>query len=118
MVSESVSGHFCCQVYNSPAIPFRFNEDFDGMLLAYDVCMADQKMKMLFGVYPYSGVTIKANLLLFSPKPDMLLGKMFPFFHCQHYNVKWPLVIRLHCIPHSSGGSLFCSFRGESGEGQ
>ncbi|TYI08658.1 hypothetical protein ES332_A09G015300v1 [Gossypium tomentosum] len=43
---------------------FKFNETFDGA-------------KILSGVHPYFGLRLKANLLLFSPKPDMLLeGKV------------------------------------------
>lgn len=56
---------------------FKFNETFDGVLLAYDVISLDKKAKILPGVVPYFGLRLKANLLLFSPKPDMLLeGKV------------------------------------------
>ncbi|KAA3459307.1 Nucleic acid-binding protein [Gossypium australe] len=56
---------------------FKFNETFDGVLLAYDVNILDKQAKILFGVHPYFGLRLKANLLLFSPKPDMLLeGKV------------------------------------------
>ncbi|KAA3479636.1 Nucleic acid-binding protein [Gossypium australe] len=55
----------------------RFNETFDGVLLAYNVNILDKQAKILSGVYPYFGLRLKANLLLFSPKPDMLLeGKV------------------------------------------
>ncbi|TYH00931.1 hypothetical protein ES288_A09G016400v1 [Gossypium darwinii] len=56
---------------------FKFNETFDGVLLAYDVNILDKQAKILSGVHPYFGLRLKANLLLFSPKPDMLLeGKV------------------------------------------
>ncbi|MFQ6637377.1 hypothetical protein Gotur_014171 [Gossypium turneri] len=55
----------------------QFNETFDGVLLAYDVNILDKQAKILSGVHPYFGLRLKANLLLFSPKPDMLLeGKV------------------------------------------
>lgn len=44
------------------------------MLLAYEAKIIDKNAKILSGVHPYFGVTIKAKLLLFSPKPNMLLG--------------------------------------------
>ncbi|EOY14978.1 DNA-directed RNA polymerases, putative isoform 2, partial [Theobroma cacao] len=54
-----------------------FNEAFDGVLLAYDVNIQDKQAKILSGVHPYFGLRLKANLLLFSPKSDMLLeGKV------------------------------------------
>ncbi|KAK8571242.1 hypothetical protein V6N13_103371 [Hibiscus sabdariffa] len=56
---------------------FKFNETFDGILLAYDVNILDKKAEILSGVHPYFAAQLKANLLLFSPKPDMLIeGKI------------------------------------------
>ncbi|XP_057974855.1 uncharacterized protein LOC131162417 isoform X2 [Malania oleifera] len=56
---------------------FKFSEIFDGVVLAYDVHILDKKAKILPGVHPYFGVRLKTKLLLFSPKPDMLLeGKV------------------------------------------
>ncbi|KAK7340412.1 hypothetical protein VNO77_21114 [Canavalia gladiata] len=56
---------------------FTFNEMFDGVVLAYDVNSLDTCAKVLPGVHPYFGVNLKVNLLLFSPKPNMLLeGKV------------------------------------------
>ncbi|XP_061368554.1 uncharacterized protein LOC133311514 [Gastrolobium bilobum] len=56
---------------------FKFSEAFDGVVLAYDVNSLDKCAKILPGVHPYFGVKLKVNLLLFSPKPDMLLeGKV------------------------------------------
>lgn len=55
---------------------YRFNEGFDGVVLAYDFNILDKKAKILNGVHPYFGVRLEAKLLLFSPKPDMLLGKL------------------------------------------
>ena len=52
----------------------RFDEKFEGVLLAYEAKIIDKSAKILSGVHPYFAVTIKAKLLLFSPKPNMLLG--------------------------------------------
>ncbi|KAF8027707.1 hypothetical protein BT93_E0583 [Corymbia citriodora subsp. variegata] len=52
---------------------FQFSEIFDGVLLAYDVDIAEKNAKILPGIHPYFGVRLKAKLLLFSPKPNMLL---------------------------------------------
>ncbi|XP_021902619.1 uncharacterized protein LOC110818161 isoform X2 [Carica papaya] len=59
------------------ALLFKFSEAFDGVLLAYDVNILDKCAKILPGVHPYFGVRLKAKLLLFSPKPDLLIeGKV------------------------------------------
>ncbi|OAY50610.1 probable DNA-directed RNA polymerase I subunit RPA43 isoform X2 [Manihot esculenta] len=56
---------------------FKYNETFDGVVLAYAVNSLDKQARILSGVHPYFGVRLKANLLLFSPKPNMLLeGKV------------------------------------------
>ncbi|WCJ21078.1 DNA-directed RNA polymerase [Euphorbia peplus] len=56
---------------------FKFNEIFDGVVLAYSVNAPDKVARILSGVHPYFGVRLKAQLLLFSPKPDMQLeGKV------------------------------------------
>ncbi|KAK3231770.1 hypothetical protein Dsin_003651 [Dipteronia sinensis] len=56
---------------------FKFSETFEGVVLAYDVNILDKNAKILSGIHPYFGVGLKANLLLFSPKPNMLLeGKV------------------------------------------
>jgi hypothetical protein len=47
--------------------------------LAYDISSLDKCGKILPGIYPYFGVNMKVNMLLFSPKPDMLLG-IFNYF--------------------------------------
>lgn len=52
----------------------RFNENFDGVVLAYDEQFQSNKAKITPGIVPNLGVKLKAKLLLFSPKPDMLLG--------------------------------------------
>lgn len=44
------------------------------MPLAYEVNIQSEYAKILSGLHPYFGVRLKATLLLFSPKPDMLLG--------------------------------------------
>ncbi|XP_060673765.1 uncharacterized protein LOC107420376 isoform X2 [Ziziphus jujuba] len=54
-----------------------FNENFDGVVLAYEFNILDKNAKILIGIHPFFGVRLKAKLLLFSPKPDMLLeGKV------------------------------------------
>ncbi|KAG0470628.1 hypothetical protein HPP92_017328 [Vanilla planifolia] len=56
---------------------FTYNEVFDGVLLAFEVHLPDKKARILPGLVPYFGVKLKATLLLFSPKPDMLIeGKV------------------------------------------
>lgn len=56
---------------------FKFNEIFDGVVLAYDVDIPSKDAKILPGIHPYFGVRLKAKLLLFSPKPNMLIeGKV------------------------------------------
>ncbi|KAA8537538.1 hypothetical protein F0562_027146 [Nyssa sinensis] len=56
---------------------FKFSETFDGVLLAYDVNILSEVAKILPGIHPYFGVRLKAKLLLFYPKPDMILeGKV------------------------------------------
>lgn len=56
---------------------FTYNDVFDGILLSFDVVSQNRKAKILPGLVPYFGVELRANLLLFSPKPDMLLeGKV------------------------------------------
>ncbi|XP_026432686.1 uncharacterized protein LOC113330038 isoform X2 [Papaver somniferum] len=56
---------------------FKFNEIFDGVVLAYDVGVRNETARILPGVHPFFGVKLTAELLLFSPKPDMLVeGKV------------------------------------------
>ncbi|XP_010918524.1 uncharacterized protein [Elaeis guineensis] len=56
---------------------FTYDEVLEGVLLAYEVNIRSKRAKILPGLIPYFGVKLKANLLLFSPKPDMLLeGKV------------------------------------------
>ncbi|KAK3040711.1 hypothetical protein RJ639_028001 [Escallonia herrerae] len=56
---------------------FKFNETFDGVVLAYEVNILSNLAKILPTIHPYFGVRLKAKLLLFNPKPDMLLeGKV------------------------------------------
>lgn len=56
---------------------FKFSETFDGVVLAYDVNVHSKNAKILSGIHPYLGVKLQAKLLLFHPKPDMLLeGKV------------------------------------------
>ncbi|KAL9237764.1 hypothetical protein vseg_012274 [Gypsophila vaccaria] len=55
---------------------FKFNETFGGVLLAYDFDIKCNLAKIL-SLYPFIGVNLKANLLLFAPKPDTYLeGKV------------------------------------------
>ncbi|ONK59119.1 uncharacterized protein A4U43_C08F3160 [Asparagus officinalis] len=56
---------------------FTYDDNFDGILLSFDYHIQHRKAKILPGLIPYFGVQLKAKLLLFSPKPDMLLeGKV------------------------------------------
>lgn len=52
----------------------RFSDTFDGVVLAYNVKSLDPCSKIIPGITPYFGVKLKVDLLLFSPKPDTLLG--------------------------------------------
>ncbi|KAL2504001.1 DNA-directed RNA polymerase [Abeliophyllum distichum] len=52
---------------------FMYSETFDGVVLAYDPNVRSNLAKILPGIHPYLGVRLKAKLLLFSPKPNMLL---------------------------------------------
>lgn len=61
---------------------FGFSEQFDGVLLAYEVDILSKNAKILSGVFPYFGVKLKATLLLFSPKKGMLVeGKVSKIAH-------------------------------------
>lgn len=60
----SHSGFFYC----------RYSQAFDGVVLAYSVDPQDKCARILSGVHPYLGVRLQANMLIFSPKPNMLLG--------------------------------------------
>lgn len=56
---------------------FKYSQAFDGVVLAYSVDPQDKCARILSGVHPYFGVRLRANLLIFSPKPKMLLeGKV------------------------------------------
>lgn len=39
------------------------------------------RAKIMNGLVPYFGVKVKANLLLFCPQPDMILGKLVYFWY-------------------------------------
>ncbi|KAJ8762194.1 hypothetical protein K2173_007349 [Erythroxylum novogranatense] len=56
---------------------FRYSETFDGVILAYAVNTPNKRGRILSGVHPYFAVGLQAKLLIFSPKPEMLLeGKV------------------------------------------
>ncbi|KAL8497435.1 hypothetical protein ACS0TY_020941 [Phlomoides rotata] len=52
---------------------FTYSETFNGVVLAYDPQICSPLAKILPGINPYFGVKLKASLLLFNAKPDMLL---------------------------------------------
>ncbi|XP_011083508.1 uncharacterized protein LOC105166018 [Sesamum indicum] len=52
---------------------FTYNETFEGVVLAYDPNICSNLAKILPGIQPYFGVKLKARLLLFNPKPDMVV---------------------------------------------
>ncbi|CAJ2642082.1 DNA-directed RNA polymerase I subunit rpa43-like [Trifolium pratense] len=61
---------------------FTYSDIFDGVVLAYDINSLYKCAKILPGVCPYFGVNLKVNMLLFSPKPNMLLeGKVEKITH-------------------------------------
>jgi len=56
---------------------FTFHEAYDGILLAYSFDIQHKTAKVLPGLIPYFGVNLKAKLMVFSPKPNMLIeGKV------------------------------------------
>jgi hypothetical protein len=44
------------------------------VLLSHEFSFKDKTAKILPGLMPFFGVKIRAKLLLFSPKPGMILG--------------------------------------------
>lgn len=71
VVSESIKRELSSHL-------FKHNDTFDGVLLAYEVIDVPSRLaKILSGLDPYLAVRLKANLLLFTPKPDTFLeGKV------------------------------------------
>ncbi|KAK4746273.1 hypothetical protein SAY87_012585 [Trapa incisa] len=64
-------------LHDLSSLLFKFNEAFNGVVLAYDVGFVGEVAKILPAIHPYFGVKLNAKLLLFSPKPNMLLeGKV------------------------------------------
>ncbi|KQJ96037.1 DNA-directed RNA polymerase I subunit rpa43 [Brachypodium distachyon] len=56
---------------------FSYEDRFDGVLLAHDIFFESNKGKIMDGLVPYFGVPVHANMLLFSPQPNMMLeGKV------------------------------------------
>ncbi|KAJ4779051.1 DNA-directed RNA polymerase [Rhynchospora pubera] len=56
---------------------FKYYELFDGVLLSHEFSIEDDKAIILPGITPFFGAKVKAKLLLFSPKPDLILeGKV------------------------------------------
>lgn len=56
---------------------FKYNEAFDGVVLAHVAELATPDAKIISGVVPYFGVRLDVKLLLFCPKEGMLLeGKV------------------------------------------
>ncbi|XP_015698511.1 uncharacterized protein LOC102712316 isoform X2 [Oryza brachyantha] len=54
-----------------------YEDRFDGVLLAHEVIVDGGQAKILNGLVPFFGVLVHANLLLYSPQPDMILeGKV------------------------------------------
>ncbi|KAL7155426.1 hypothetical protein ABFS83_03G074100 [Erythranthe nasuta] len=52
---------------------FTYSETFGGVVLAYDPNIRSNLGKVLPGIHPHLGISLKARLLLFNPKPNMLL---------------------------------------------
>ncbi|KAK4345256.1 hypothetical protein RND71_035432 [Anisodus tanguticus] len=52
---------------------FKFNEALDGVVLSYEPKFSSNLAKILPGIHPYFGVRFEAKLLLFNPKPEVLL---------------------------------------------
>lgn len=72
--SNNVSDAIATQL---SSLLFKFNESFDGVLLAYELEIIDSLGTILPGIHPYFGVKLKSKLLIFNPQPEMLLeGKV------------------------------------------
>lgn len=52
---------------------FTYNEILGGVVLAYDPSILSNSGNILPGTFPSFGMQLKAKLLLFNPKPDMVL---------------------------------------------
>ncbi|KAL2892611.1 DNA-directed RNA polymerase I subunit RPA43 [Bienertia sinuspersici] len=62
---------------------FKYVEILEGVLLAFEVVDIPSKHgKILSGLHPYVAVRLKADLLLFAPKPDTFLGMLTFKFIC------------------------------------
>uniref|UniRef100_A0A453KK92 DNA-directed RNA polymerase subunit n=1 Tax=Aegilops tauschii subsp. strangulata TaxID=200361 RepID=A0A453KK92_AEGTS len=56
---------------------FSYEDRFDGVLLSHEVEFEGDNEDVLDGLVPYFGVPVTANMLLFSPQPEMILeGKV------------------------------------------
>jgi len=97
-------------ILDHPCLRHRYEERFDGVLLAHNTKLVDEdnkdednkdnkgevegkkkvkkvkilrpkilRAKILNGLVPYFGVRVHSSLLVFSPKPDMILGKLLYF---------------------------------------
>lgn len=73
----------------------RYDEIFDGVILAYEIDIPGEHAKILSGLIPYLGVKVKANLLIFSPRPDMLLGKSY---HVTNHSILCLYVLCLNML--------------------
>ena len=73
VILHSQKAQAFCSFWNC-GVDYRFSENFDGVVLAYDFQIQDKIAKILPGFHPYFAVRLKAKLLLFAPKPNMLLG--------------------------------------------
>ncbi|KAF6159154.1 hypothetical protein GIB67_032771 [Kingdonia uniflora] len=80
-IHPSMSNRVSKAIYRElSSLLFKYDEVFDGVILAYALIDQDKKAKkakVLSGLHPYFGVKLDAKLLLFSPKSRMLLeGKV------------------------------------------
>ncbi|CAM0882446.1 unnamed protein product [Alopecurus aequalis] len=55
---------------------FTYEDRLDGVLLAHEFAVEGHKAKIMDGLVPYFGVPVRASMLLFSPQPGMILGKV------------------------------------------
>ncbi|XP_020577078.1 uncharacterized protein LOC110022465 [Phalaenopsis equestris] len=71
---KSIRGAILSQL---SSLLFKYDEVFEGVPLAYQVDGLSRTARILRGLIPYVEVKVRASLLLFSPKPDMLIeGKV------------------------------------------
>ncbi|PHU05020.1 hypothetical protein BC332_25842 [Capsicum chinense] len=83
--AKKVEASVYCQL---SSLLFKFNESLDGVVLTYEPKFSSNLAKIPPGIHPYFGMRFEAKLLLFHPKPDMLLeGEVIKVFNQQSIHI-------------------------------